>query len=139
MKVDFLGIPVCGFTLDEIVDWIITHAKVTDPRVVYGLNAHSVNTAFKYRDYWNALQRSDVVYCDGISVLWGCKLLGTPIPEKLTTTDFFYPVLERAEKEGLSIYILGAEPGIAEQAAENVSDKYPDLEIKGTHSGFFLI
>jgi N-acetylglucosaminyldiphosphoundecaprenol N-acetyl-beta-D-mannosaminyltransferase len=137
MKVDFLGIPVCGFTKDEIVDWVISHAKGTDRSVVYGINAHSVNTAFKSREYWNALQRSDVVYCDGISVLWGCKLLGTPIPEKLTTTDFFYPVLQRAEKDGLSMYILGGEPGLAEQAAEKIRGNYPDLEIKGTHSGYF--
>ena len=39
--------------------------------------------------------------------------------------------------EGLSLYLLGAKPGVAEQAAEKLSAQYPGLKIAGTHDGYF--
>lgn len=136
-NVDFLGLPLRAFTRMDFVDWIVARAKGPELCTAYAINAHSVNIAFSRRDYWNALQRSDVVYCDGISVLLGCRLLGTPLPEKLTTTDCVGPISERCEKEGISIYILGNAPGVAKRAAESLKRRYPDLIIKGTRSGYF--
>ena len=75
----------------------------------------SVNIAFRNRQYWEALQASDVVYCDGISVFWGCRVLGNPIPEKLTTTDCVHPIAQRCQQEGLSMYIVGNPDGVAER------------------------
>ena len=39
--------------------------------------------------------------------------------------------------EGLSLYLLGAKPGVAEKAAENLRAQYPGLVIAGTHDGYF--
>lgn len=136
-KVDFLGIPLCQFSKADFVDFVVSRAKDPRPTTAYGINAHSVNMAFKSRRYWSALQQCDAVYCDGISVFWSCKAMRTPIPEKVTTTDCVNPISARFEQEGLSMYILGNAPGVAEQAAANLIRKYPRLEIKGTRSGYF--
>jgi len=93
--------------------------------------------AFSTPEYSRALQRSDVVYCDGISVLLGSRLLRRPVPEKLTTTDCIGPIAARCEAEGLSFYILGSRPGIAKRAGANLRRQYPNLTIRGTRSGYF--
>ncbi len=135
--IDFLGIPLSGWTKEEFVEWVVDRAKGTRPSTVYAVNASSVNIAFKNRAYWDALQRCEAVYCDGISVYWGCKLLKKPIPEKLTTTDCLDPIAARCADEGLSMYILGNAPGVAQKAAQRMKEKYPGLLIKGARSGYF--
>ena len=134
---DFLGIPLWSCTKADLVEWVIDRAKGTTPSTAYAINASSVNIAFRNRAYWDALQRSDVVYCDGISVYWGCKLLGKPVPEKATTTECLDPIADRCAAEGLSMYILGNPPGVAQQAAERLTAKHRGLLVKGVHSGYF--
>ena len=134
---EFLGIPLWSCTRTEFVDWVIDRGKGTCPSTAYAINASSVNIAFKNRAYWNALRRCDAVYCDGISVYWGCKVLGKPIPEKLTTTDCVDQIAERCAAEGLSMYIVGNAPGIAQRAADRMMSKHARLEVRGVHSGYF--
>ena len=45
--------------------------------------------------------------------------------------------MERMAQEGLSLFLLGAKPGVAELAAANLTEKYPGLKIAGTHDGYF--
>ena len=45
--------------------------------------------------------------------------------------------MARMAREGKSLYLLGAKPGVAEQAAENLSGEYPGLRIAGTGDGYF--
>ena len=37
----------------------------------------------------------------------------------------------------MSLYLLGAKPGVADMAAKNLTEKYPGLKIAGTHDGYF--
>ena len=137
LQIDFLGIPLWSFTKADFVDWVITRGKGTLPSTAYAINASSVNIAFKSRAYWDALQRCDAVYCDGISVYWGCRLLGKSVPEKLTTTDCVDPIARRCAEEGLSMYILGNAPGVAQRAAERMMTRHAGLIVRGVHSGHF--
>lgn len=136
-RVDFLGLTLTSATKAQFVDWVIERASGSEPSTSYAINASSVNLAFKNRPYWNALQNCDALYCDGISVYWASKVLGRPVPEKLTTTDCVDPIAARCATEGLSMYIIGNESGVAQQAAERLVEKHPGLIVKGTHAGFF--
>ena len=40
-------------------------------------------------------------------------------------------------KSGKSVYFLGAKPGIAQRAGENMAQKYPGLTVAGVHDGYF--
>ena len=45
--------------------------------------------------------------------------------------------MERMARDGNSLYLLGAKPGVAETAGKNLADKYPGLVIAGSHDGYF--
>lgn len=51
--------------------------------------------------------------------------------------EFGTGMIERCAKLGKSVYLLGAKPGVAEQAAENLKNRFPGLVIAGTHDGYF--
>jgi N-acetylglucosaminyldiphosphoundecaprenol N-acetyl-beta-D-mannosaminyltransferase len=65
------------------------------------------------------------------------RLLGRRIPERITYADWAWRLAAFAEAEGFSVYLLGARPGVAQEAARRLQARYPDLEIVGVHHGFF--
>jgi N-acetylglucosaminyldiphosphoundecaprenol N-acetyl-beta-D-mannosaminyltransferase len=79
-----------------------------------------------------AYSRTDLSFVDGTPVLWAARLLGTPLPAKLSGSDLFEPLLERAASEGLRVVLLGGGPGVAELAADNLRKRLPNLQIVDT-------
>jgi len=84
-----------------------------------------------------AVNGADLVLPDGVGVVKGARILGTPLKEKTPGVEFAAHLMERLAAEGKSLFLLGAKPGIAEQAAEKLKETYPDLVIAGTHDGYF--
>lgn len=84
-----------------------------------------------------AVNGADLVLADGIGVIYGAKLLGTPLKGRVTGIGFAQGLMERMAGNGRSLYLLGAKPGVAERAAENLARQYPGLQIAGTHDGYF--
>ncbi len=44
---------------------------------------------------------------------------------------------EVAARKGYSVYLIGAEPGVAEEAAQEMQRRYPGLRIAGIQHGYF--
>ena len=81
-----------------------------------------------------AYEDAELILPDGASILWLARLQGTPLKEKVSGSDLFPHVCNMAEKEGLSLFLLGAAPGVADMAAENILERNPMLTISGTYS-----
>lgn len=92
-------------------------AMVFTPNVDHVVNAES-NRAFRdaYRDV-------NLSLADGQPLVWASKLLMTPLPEKISGSDFVMPLLHKASKHGWRVYLLGASPHVAEKAATMLREK----------------
>jgi len=95
------------------------------------------------------LYAADLCYPDGVGAVWaaarqGARRVGhrggvhrwVP-PERVPGIELAERVLELAAAEGRSVFFLGAEPGVAEQAARRQKERLPGLHIAGTHHGYF--
>ena len=67
----------------------------------------------------------------------GAAMLGTPLKEKTPGIEFAMGLMGKMAERGKSLYLLGAKPGVAEQAAARLKAQYPGLKIAGTHDGYF--
>ena len=81
------------------------------------------------------LGRVDLCAPDGVGILWAGRLLGQPFAERVTGSDGIYRICEQAAGQGWRVFLLGAGPGVAEQAAERLTERYPGLQVAGTFSG----
>ncbi|UCD30076.1 MAG: WecB/TagA/CpsF family glycosyltransferase, partial [Planctomycetota bacterium] len=79
----------------------------------------------------------DLLYADGMSVVWAGRWLGYRIPERLTAADYFETFCRRCAKENVSLYLLGSWDGISQTAANVLAASVPALKITGTHHGYF--
>ncbi|GAB1541736.1 WecB/TagA/CpsF family glycosyltransferase [Scytonema sp. NUACC21] len=136
-RISFLNTRFDSMSPDEAIELLLTRLlKRKGGRVYYG-NAHTMVTAARDRALAEALEHSDLLLADGSGVRWGSALLGTPIVHNLNGTDLVPALCKNGATKGLSIYLLGAKPGVAEEAAANLKKSYPGLVIAGTQDGYF--
>jgi N-acetylglucosaminyldiphosphoundecaprenol N-acetyl-beta-D-mannosaminyltransferase len=105
--------------------------------LVLNVNAHCLNLCYedpKLRDFLNG---AEVVFCDGAGVMLAARILGRCIPERITYADWAWRLAAFAESEGFSLYFLGARPGVAQEAARRLRERYPDLDVVGVRHGYF--
>ena len=107
-------------------------------RVAY-VNAHVINQSFDNPELRQALRASDLVYCDGYGVRLAAKAIGLPVPHRMTGADWIWGVAALCEASGRSLYLLGSEPGVSAEAADELKRWYPSLAISGSHHGYFEI
>src|SRR4051812_20236767 len=107
------------------------------PRRVMYVNAHVLNQSLEQEPLRTALNEADLVYCDGYGVRLAAKALDVQIPHRMTGADWIWDLAALCEPLGLSIYLLGSEPGHAAEAASRIQRRHPRLQIAGTHHGFF--
>jgi len=78
------------------------------------------------------IDEADLVVADGMPLIWASRLAGEPLPERVSGSSMVWSICEQASARGLSVFLLGGDPCVAERAAEIFRNRYPGLEIAGT-------
>ena len=137
MRIDVLGVGFDNVTMEEAVNRGMELLHRHGTHYVVTPNPEIVETCRENLAARQAVNGADLVLPDGIGVVIGAKMLGTPLKEKVPGIEFAAGLMEGMAKEGLSLYLLGAQSGVAEKAGEKLTAKYPGLKIAGTHDGYF--
>ena len=82
-------------------------------------------------------RHASLVLPDGMPLVWASRFLKTPLKERIAGIDFFLSVCALASREGYSTFFLGAESGIIMKAVEHLSLSFKNLQITGSHHGYF--
>lgn len=88
-------------------------------------------------EFRDIINRADLVLPDGVGVVYSARILGTPLQERVAGFDFACDMLEELDKLGGRLYLLGAKPGVAEQAERAILERHPNIVVCGTHDGYF--
>ena len=65
------------------------------------------------------------------------RVLGLPVAERVSGVDLVARICERAADKGYAVFLLGALPGVAEDAARSLQSRCTGLRIVGTRDGYF--
>ena len=137
IKKQVMTISFDNITMEQAVGTAMGHIAARSRCRVVTPNAEFALEAKKNPRFLNILNTSQLVLADGISVVLASKIIGDPMQGRVTGVGFAQALAAAMAKEGRSIYLLGAKPGVAEQAAEKLLQTYPGLKIAGTHDGYF--
>ena len=137
MRIDVLGVGFDNLTMTEAVDRGLELLRCEGAHYVVTPNPEIVEVCRENPAAMEAVNGADLVLADGIGVIKGAAMLGTPLKERTPGIEFAAHLMERMAEEGMSLFLLGAKPGVAEQAAEKLAEQYPGLKIAGTHDGYF--
>lgn len=136
-RVDVLGVPVDPVTIDQLHERILAFVHTGRRSTVLHANVHAINLAWRHAWFARILREADLVFCDGAGVRLGARLLGEQLPARITYADWMWQLAGWCATHRLSLFLVGAEQGVAEIAAERLRTRHPAVTIAGTHHGYF--
>ncbi len=137
MRTDVLHVGFDNITMEEALTRAEAMLEKEGADVVVTPNPEMVWLCRKNEELRKTLDAASLVLPDGIGIVYGAKILGRPLKERVPGADFGLSLMERMAKTGKSVYLLGAKPGVAEEAARRLSERFPGLRIAGTNDGYF--
>ncbi len=136
-RVRILGVPVDRLTMDQTIDIIEGFIASREPHEIITADSSGIVLAQKDSEFFDILQRADLVTADSVGVIWAAKRKGRPIPERVSGVDIFAKLCSVSAEKGYRLYFLGSAPGVAETAAERCRLQCPGCNIVGTRNGYF--
>ncbi len=124
-------------TLKEASDAIAGFVTSRRPHQVATVNVRYLTLADKDPAYAELFNAADLRLADGMPLIWLSRLMGRPVPERITGSDLVRVCCALSAEHGYSIFLLGAAPGVGEEAAARLSAEFPGLKVAGTHHGYF--
>ncbi len=94
-------------------------------------NLDHVRRAQGDKEFQAMLSEADLVVADGMPLIWASRLQGTPLPERVAGSSMVSTLAESAAQCERSLFMLGGEPGTAEEAADVLTGRYRGLRIAG--------
>ncbi len=134
-RVRLLGVPLDPITWDDLRHQIKTWIAGEQPHQICTVNPEFVMVAQRDIHFYAILQRADLCAADGIGLLIAARLLGHPLPDRITGSDGLPLITNWAADEGWRIFLLGAAEGVAARAADLLRARYPGVQIVGTYAG----
>ena len=127
-----LGVPCDNVTMAEALERLDELVRQRSGFAAF-INAHCLNVASADPEYRAVLNRADAVWPDGSGVRLAGRLRRFPVPENVNGTDMFPLIASKPYR----IYMLGAAPGVAEQAMKKARERWPAAQFVGASHGYF--
>ena len=137
MRINVLGVGFDDLTLDEAVDRAFE--LIGQRRGAYAVtpNPEIVQLCRSDETAREAVNNADLVLADGIGIIKAASILGTPLKDRVPGIDFAQAMFARLAQTGGTVFLFGARPGVAQLAAEKLSERFAGLRIVGTNDGYF--
>ncbi len=136
-RVNLLGVPLARMGMEETLARVEEFVRDRSPHLIVTSDSTGIVRARDDPEFQEALRSAALVTADGRGVVWMARVLGLPMRERVSGVDMMERLCQRAAERDWGIYLLGAEPGVAEAAARALCARYPRLRVVGTHHGYF--
>lgn len=136
-KVKFLNTYVDALSMDETLDKIQEYIdnKACVQHVV--INAGKVNLMKENKELTKIINECPLINADGQSIVWGSKILGNSIPERVAGIDIFTELVRISSEKGYKPYFFGAKEEVVSEVVKKFKKKYPTLQVAGYRNGYF--
>jgi len=133
-KVTLFGLPFDNVTMGETLAAIESLIARKKPALIFTPNVQRVVAASRDESIRQIYRQADLLLPDGMPLYWSSRLLGRGLKARVAGSDLIFTFCERAARDGHRVFFLGAAPGVAVKAAENLAAKYRGLVVAGTYS-----
>lgn len=132
-----LGVPVSLVGMEDVLDAVRTWVNGAEPALIITADATALVIAHENPRFKAMTQQAKLVTADGVGILWALKRKGVANPPKVSGVELVAELCRESAAHGFRLFFLGAEPGVAELAAEKLRLRYPGCNIVGTRHGYF--
>lgn len=131
------GIPVEASTMEQVLARVEKSIETRESLDIGVVNAAKVVNMQRNAELSEAVLSSDVIYADGMSVVWASRVLGQPVPERIAGIDLMHGILRRGQQKGYRVFCLGATQDVLDVVCDRFADTYQGTKVVGMHHGYF--
>ncbi|MGJ8454792.1 WecB/TagA/CpsF family glycosyltransferase [Pseudothermotoga sp. U03pept] len=134
--VQLFDLPITIVERQELLQLLAQRICNKTKTFVVTANASIVVKAFEDTLYRKALQRADLIFPDGVGVVWAIKKIHGKNSQRITGIDTMIELCRIAQQKGWRIFLLGAKSEIVARAAENLNRQFNNI-VCGFYHGYF--
>ncbi|MEK4406161.1 WecB/TagA/CpsF family glycosyltransferase [Sporosarcina sp. FSL K6-6792] len=136
MKETILGVQVNTENYDELIPKVFRNIEDKKKSLVVAINPEKLMKAKEDPGLKALLNRAEFQIPDGIGVIIASKLKKGSISSRITGIDMMDRIVREAARTGRTVFLYGAKPGVANKAAQQLKQTYPNLIVTGTQDGY---
>ncbi|WP_170479730.1 WecB/TagA/CpsF family glycosyltransferase [Ruegeria arenilitoris] len=130
-RVDLLNIYVHDVDMTDLVSNFTQGTILT-------LHTDMVAKLQRDTDFLHVFKKFDVVTCDSQILYFALRLMGTPVRERVSGSDYFPKFyMHHKDNPDVTVFLCGGKPGVAEIAADKINAKTGRKIIVGTDAPAF--
>jgi N-acetylglucosaminyldiphosphoundecaprenol N-acetyl-beta-D-mannosaminyltransferase len=134
---EFLGAPMHALSMAETLELAEESMRTRKPLLHTVVNVAKLVTMTNDAELREDVVGADVINVDGTGVVWGARLLGIAIGERVAGVDVMTEMFALCARKGYRPFLLGAEQHVLDAMAAKLAQQYPDLVIAGLQNGYF--
>ncbi|MCB0115172.1 MAG: WecB/TagA/CpsF family glycosyltransferase [Caldilineaceae bacterium] len=127
--ITILDIPIHNLTYEQTFARIEEMIRAGAPNQVTTVNPEFLVMARQDASFRRVLQVADLVLADGVGLHLGAMLQGKRFVSRVAGSQLVYRLAPLAAQQGWRLFFLGAETGVAEDAAQRLRAQYPGIDI----------
>jgi N-acetylglucosaminyldiphosphoundecaprenol N-acetyl-beta-D-mannosaminyltransferase len=138
LSTDVLGVPItCFCSYDHAAEAIVARIRNGSKTLCIAINPEKICFARNDDAFGDIVRHGHIHICDGIGAALAVRwIVGWRIP-RITGVGLFFKLLETAERQRLSVFLLGGKPEISDKTYETLRTRHPEMVIAGRQHGFF--
>lgn len=133
-RVNILGVGISALNMDKAVAAIDEYIACPKPRYVSVSAVHNVMEAQVHPELRDVYNNNALMLPEGMPLVWLSKLMGHRDSGRVGGPDFFITVCEKSVTKEYRHFLYGGPPGLPEELALKLEERFPGIQIVGTHS-----
>ena len=131
------GVPFMPLTLAQTTEAISKLIEKGQPAFLITANTHYTMLTQENPDLADVNARAAFIVADGAPLVWASRRRPIPLPERIAGSDLIFTLSELAAEKSYRLFLAGGAPGVAEEAARQLTARYPKLQVVGTATPSF--
>lgn len=131
------GLPFDTWTMADLRRRALAAMTTRTPLRLADVNVAKLVALTTDSGFRQAVLDADAVVVDGMGVVWGLRLSGVDVPERLSGIDLLDEIVGLCAANGLRPFVVGARPQVVERAVAELARRHPGLQLAGWRDGYF--
>jgi len=131
---NILGVGVSAINMPQAINQIGAWIEARTPHYVCVTPAHGVMDCYRDPQLRGVFNRSGMTTPDGMAIVWLLKLYGQRHVSRVYGPDLLLTACQAGLEKGWRHYFYGGQPGVAGKLAHTLEERFPGMQIAGTHT-----
>lgn len=106
------------------------------PHAIFAVNPEKNFSVPKNKDLYEAFKKAELLIPDGIGIVLAARILHGIRIERVPGSELIFDICKLAAADNYKVYIYGATEDVNKKAAEELTKRYPGLNIVGRTNGY---